>query len=78
MDNARAFFNLEGKGTQVRSLVGAGEEQSGILPEVSALQQLGRWHGTDAQYYTRFHHLWHCLPCSLLVLSCHTDHLNAS
>lgn len=35
MDNARAFFNLEGKSTQVRTLVGAGEEQSGILPEVS-------------------------------------------
>ncbi|KAK9899440.1 SFT2-domain-containing protein [Cystobasidium minutum MCA 4210] len=35
MDNARAFFNLEGKGTQVRTLVGAGEEQSGILPELS-------------------------------------------
>lgn len=39
MDNARAFFNLEGKGPQVRTLVGAGEEQSGLLPEVGRIAQ---------------------------------------
>lgn len=54
MDNARAFFNLEGKSTQVRTLVGAGEEQSGILPEVStarSIQQQRRLPGADPSFH---------------------------
>jgi hypothetical protein len=49
MDSARSFFNLEsGNSNQVRSLVGAGEEQSGILPEVSAYYNRRlKYNGTD-------------------------------